>query len=649
MTIKTKSISAFVLIIVLVASMLIFVIGSINRSADGFTDYREMAKDAVLASRVQANMLMVRMNVKDYLMTNSQKDIDQFNEYYDKTMKFVDEALVEIQKPSRAPKVKQIAEDLKEYKTHFIQVVKFYGQRNKVVNENLNVNGKKIEQLLSSVMDSAGVDEDFSSAVDTARSLRLLLLIRLYTNKFLITNSEQDLERVHHEFTTLRIRLIETKKHLQDKTRLKQLDEAIELIKVYNNGVSKISSIINQRNDIIDNKLNVIGPDIARLSEDVKLSIKKDQDSIGPKVAKDNQWIKSVLLVIGLIILLFIVTLSIFMIKNILGLMRPSSFLEQISKGLISGEGDLTKRLPVRGKDEIATASDYINLFLEEVRTTLHSIKQTSTENASISHELSTTAVGVGNNVESSVQVVEQATAQARSTQDEISKAITAALRSNEDISSANQNLASARGEIISLTSKVYESVQMEQELAQTMETLSKDASEVKNVLVIIGDIAEQTNLLALNAAIEAARAGEHGRGFAVVADEVRKLAERTQKTLAEINATINVVVQSISDASTSMNSNSEEIQELANIAKNVEGRINMTVETVNEAVHASNQTVQDFEDTGKNIHVIVNSVQEINELSATNARSVEEIAAAADHLNDLTNELNIKLETFRT
>jgi methyl-accepting chemotaxis protein len=257
--------------------------------------------------------------------------------------------------------------------------------------------------------------------------------------------------------------------------------------------------------------------------------------------------------------------------------------------------------------------------------------------------------MSVGNNVNKSVDFINNTVVDIRIMTENIKSAIEEANASKKEIIEANDMLNISRNEIVKLTSSVQESSVAESELATSIESLSHDINEVKNILDIISDIAEQTNLLALNAAIEAARAGEHGRGFAVVADEVRKLAERTQKSLTEINTTINIVVQASNNASEQMAINAKQMDGLSTISTDVEDKINDTTVIVNHATEATNKTVQDFATTGEQISIVHNRILEINTTLKENARSVEEIASASEHLDNLTQKLTNNLEQFGT
>ncbi|WP_438874150.1 methyl-accepting chemotaxis protein [Sulfurospirillum oryzae] len=323
--------------------------------------------------------------------------------------------------------------------------------------------------------------------------------------------------------------------------------------------------------------------------------------------------------------------------------------LIQRSDNLSSGDGDLTRKLEVVGSDEIALASSSINRFIEKVRVLISEAKNLSNENSSISHELSSTSLQVGRAVESSMNIVGKTTSKATLLKDELDEGIIEAKEGKEELLKANTFLSEANSAILVLSQEIQSSAATEIELAHKIQQLSTDAEQVKEVLVVIGDIADQTNLLALNAAIEAARAGEHGRGFAVVADEVRKLAERTQKSLQEINATINVIVQAIMDSSDQMTANSQKVEALSTTATHVEAKINELLNVMHIATGISDKTVENYLQTGDDITEMIDDVAQINDISSQNTRSVEEIASAAAHLNKMTEMLNLKLSEFRT
>jgi len=208
------------------------------------------------------------------------------------------------------------------------------------------------------------------------------------------------------------------------------------------------------------------------------------------------------------------------------------------------------------------------------------------------------------------------------------------ASRSKDNIIEVSEKLEDVKREISSIVNNLQEASHSQNSLADDLTRVSSDTKQVKEVINIIADIADQTNLLALNAAIEAARAGEHGRGFAVVADEVRKLAERTQKSLTEINATINVVSQSISDTSDQMNNSSESIETLAEISMEASSRIEEVSKVLVEGVELAQHTIDSYTNNAKKSEEIISNVSKIDELSSNSHESIMVIQKNVENLS---------------
>ena len=315
----------------------------------------------------------------------------------------------------------------------------------------------------------------------------------------------------------------------------------------------------------------------------------------------------------------------------------------------ISKDNDLTPILRLETKDEMQNISVAINTLIASFKKTLNDTQEESEENAAISQELSSTAVAIGKRVKDESQIISETAHEGDNIHELIKISSEEAIRTKEMMQEANGTLQKVSQEIMHLVDSISHNAQVETEMAEKLTLLSQEAEQAKSILDVISDIADQTNLLALNAAIEAARAGEHGRGFAVVADEVRKLAERTQKSLVEINATINVIVQSVIDASEQMTNNAKNVQTLADDSIELGEKMQESSEKIDNASALVHKSSQDNIEVGQKTEQMVTKITTINDLSTENLRSVEEIASASDHLNQLTQNLNHQLELFKT
>jgi methyl-accepting chemotaxis protein len=320
-----------------------------------------------------------------------------------------------------------------------------------------------------------------------------------------------------------------------------------------------------------------------------------------------------------------------------------------ISDSVSKDQNDLSKVINISSRDETGIMARSINSFISELSHAIQSAKGISQTNQKSSQEMHTIFEQIKQRVDEEFQIVKKTTDQARSIQQIVDTSTADFNRTKENMQDANNQLGEANNEIHNLLKSVEQSVQLEHEMNSKLDLLSSEAAQVKDVLTVISDIADQTNLLALNAAIEAARAGEHGRGFAVVADEVRKLAERTQKSLTEINATINIIVQSVTDASEQMKVNAQNIEALSDISHNVEININNTVETMDKTNALTQKSVENSQEIALHSSNMLAQIETLNTISQDNNQSMQKLSNITNELNSAASELNTKLNHFKT
>ncbi len=502
----------------------------------------------------------------------------------------------------------------------------------------------------------AATEDITSASVPSIRALdeftQLTLRLRVLSYR-LLTNREPDVQQKTLEAFELRNQQIRTAQGIYEKLitstqERNAYDEYVRLLGQYRQIEERMKSL--SRANQIDELRTLLNTELLNNSEQVNavltrlLDINNDDANATNQQAKD-QYDTAFDLVVGLLVVATALTVLFawLLTRSItLPIARALEAAEEVA------EGNLTRPITVDGNDEAGRLLAAMAKMQNKLRDTLQRIAGSATQLASAAEELNVVTDESARGLTQQNNEIEQAATAVN----EMTSAVEEVARNAVSTSEASRNATTSAGDGRDLVQETVSAIERMsadvQATASLIGDLANESRDIGKVLDVIRGLADQTNLLALNAAIEAARAGEAGRGFAVVADEVRALAHRTQQSTSEIERMIGSIQTGTEHAVDSMRNSTERAESTLNIAKGA----GLSLDTINTAIVEINERnlviASAAEEQAQVAREVDRNLVNIRDLSVQSATGASQTSAASNELSRLAVDLNGMVGRFR-